>query len=83
MEERLGSEKNLVGIDLHRVANQDAFVQLLLLDELLHISSHSTVVVLGRMERRAMVSEILQGHVSIDLFKCSCFLVWDLKSFVL
>lgn len=43
--------------------DQDALVEFLLLDELLHILRHSTVIVLRSMERMAMVTQILFRYV--------------------
>ena len=39
--------------------NYDAFIQFLLLDELLHVLCHNTVVVLCGMKRMAMIPEVL------------------------
>lgn len=53
------------------MANQDAFVQFLLLDELLHVLGHNTIVVLWNMERLAMIAQILRICISFmnyDLF---------------
>lgn len=48
---------------IHRMPDEDAFVQVLLLDELFHILCHNLVVVLFRVKRVAMIPEILE-HVS-------------------
>lgn len=47
--------------NIHRMPDQDALIQVLLLDELLYILGHDTVVVLFRVKRMTMVPEIL-GH---------------------
>jgi hypothetical protein len=40
---------------VHGVSNQDTLVQLLLLDKLLYVFGHDTVVVLRSMEGLAMI----------------------------
>lgn len=52
--------------DSHGMANQDAFVQVLLLNELLHVLRHNTVVVFTGMEGLTMVAQILSRNMSIQ-----------------
>lgn len=42
--------------DVHGMSDQDAFVEFLLFDKLLHILRHGTVIVLRGMERMTMVT---------------------------
>ena len=44
--------------------DQNTLVQILLLDELLHVLGHVVVVMLRGMERVAMVTEILKHSTS-------------------
>lgn len=39
--------------------DQNTFVEFLLLDELLYVLRHGTIIVLGGMERVAMITQIL------------------------
>lgn len=56
------------------MANQDAFLELLLLYELLHILGHGIVVVLRVMERITMITKILQDFVSkSNIYRLSLF----------
>jgi len=56
------------------MANQDAFLELLLLYELAHILGHGIVVVLWVMERIAMITKILQAFVSkSNIYRLSLF----------
>lgn len=45
------------------MSDQDAFVEFLLFDKLLHVLRHGTVIVLRSMERMAMVTQILFRYV--------------------
>lgn len=64
------------------MANQDAFLELLLLYELLHILGHSTVVVLRGMERITMITKILQAFVSRDnIYSLSLSFWWQLEEY--
>lgn len=48
---------------IHGMSDQDAFVEFLPFDKLLHVLRHSTVIVLRSMERMAMVTQILFRYV--------------------
>lgn len=50
------------------MANQDALVQLLLLDEVLHILGHNTIGMFWGMKRLTMVAQILRSYISIQNF---------------
>lgn len=64
------------------MANQDAFLELLLLYELLHIFCHSTVVVLRGMKRIAMITKILRNLVSTNKnHDLSLFSWWQLREY--
>lgn len=52
----------------HGMANQDALVQLLLLDEVLHILGHNTIGMFWGMKRLTMVAQILRSYISIQNF---------------
>lgn len=49
--------------------NEDTLIQLLLLDELLDVLSHRTIIVLGGMERLSMVSQVLISGLAAFLIK--------------
>lgn len=51
--------------DLHGMANEDALVQLLLLNELLDIFSHCTIVVLWGMEGLSMIAQVLSNGLVV------------------